>query len=290
MNYIKHLAGFFERVAADERLNPSHISMYVSLFQFWNVNRFQNPISVARSEIMRVSKISARVTYHKCLNELHQYGYLRYVPSHNPMKGSLIYLFNFQASSQQTAGHNRTKKRTTGEQLVGHNRTKKRTTGEQVVGPFINGTNINKQENIVNEGDGFGDGYSDGKSRGVIRETQDDRVLGDGDGDSESQGMIRETQDDRASIQRKKKNIPQSLEEVIEYFSSRGHGEQEAERYYNHFCSNGWLVGGKAPMKDWKAAARNWMLNTKTYNNDTRQSLHPGNLHATTAKDYAEPL
>ena len=264
MNYIKHLAGFFERVAADERLNPSHISMYVSLFQFWNVNRFQNPISVARSEIMRVSKISARVTYHKCLNELHQFGYLRYVPSHNPMKGSLIYLFNFQASSKEAAGHNRTKKRTTGEQLGGHSRTKKRTTGEQVVGPFINGTNINKQENIVNEGEGLGDG--------------------------DSRGMIREAQDDRASIQRKKKNIPQSLEEVIEYFSSRGHGEQEAERYYNHFCSNGWLVGGKAPMKDWKAAARNWMLNTKTYNNDTRQSLHPGNLHATTAKDYAEPL
>lgn len=28
--------------------------------------------------------------------------------------------------------------------------------------------------------------------------------------------------------------------------------------FFDHFESNGWKVGGKAAMKDWKAAARNW--------------------------------
>ena len=75
MNYIRHLAGFFDRVAADERLNPTHISMYVSLFQFWNASRFQNPISISRNELMRVSKISAKATYHKCMRELNDFGF-----------------------------------------------------------------------------------------------------------------------------------------------------------------------------------------------------------------------
>ena len=29
----------------------------------------------------------------------------------------------------------------------------------------------------------------------------------------------------------------------------------EADKFYNYFSSNGWLVGGKTPMKDWRAAA-----------------------------------
>ena len=28
--------------------------------------------------------------------------------------------------------------------------------------------------------------------------------------------------------------------------------------FYDHFTANGWMVGGKSKMKDWKAAARNW--------------------------------
>ena len=136
MNYIKHLAGFFDRVAGDERLNPSHVSMYVSLFQFWNANRFRNPISIARNELMRVSKISAKNTYHKCLKELHEYGYLRYKPSFNPLKGSLVYLFNFQSGCEQVGGRSR---------------TKKATGAEQVAGPFINTVNFNRQENCLND-------------------------------------------------------------------------------------------------------------------------------------------
>ncbi len=95
MNYIKHLSGFFEKVSVDNRLNPTHISLYVSLFQFWNACRFHNPISISRSEAMRVSKICSKATYHKCMRELNDFGYLSYQPSYNPYKGSLVYLFNF---------------------------------------------------------------------------------------------------------------------------------------------------------------------------------------------------
>ncbi len=94
MNYIKLLAGFFEMIAKDDRLNPTHVSMYMAIFQFWNINHFQNPISISRNQVMLVSKISSTATYHKCMKELNEYGYLEYLPSFNPYKGSLVRLFN----------------------------------------------------------------------------------------------------------------------------------------------------------------------------------------------------
>jgi hypothetical protein len=95
MNYIKHLTGFFEKVALDRTLNPTHVSLYLALFQFWNCSRFKNPISINRDEVMRISKISSKATYHKCLKNLHSLGYINYEPSYNPFKGSLVSLFNF---------------------------------------------------------------------------------------------------------------------------------------------------------------------------------------------------
>ena len=41
----------------------------------------------------------------------------------------------------------------------------------------------------------------------------------------------------------------------------------EACAFWDHFESNGWKVGGKTPMKDWKAALRNWQRNAKRFGN-----------------------
>ena len=35
----------------------------------------------------------------------------------------------------------------------------------------------------------------------------------------------------------------------------------DADYFYDHYESNGWKVGGKAPMKDWQATVRNWERN-----------------------------
>jgi hypothetical protein len=56
MNYIKHLSGFFEKVVLDYDFNPTHISLYIAIFQAWNQNRFVNPINISRDELMRISK------------------------------------------------------------------------------------------------------------------------------------------------------------------------------------------------------------------------------------------
>jgi hypothetical protein len=95
MNYTKHLSEFFDRTIHDQSLNPTHISLYMVLFQFWNINRFQNPISITREEVMHISKIGSKATYHKCMRELNAKGFLKYEPSFNPFKGSSVHLINF---------------------------------------------------------------------------------------------------------------------------------------------------------------------------------------------------
>ena len=49
---------------------------------------------------------------------------------------------------------------------------------------------------------------------------------------------------------------PPSLEEVQAYCKERNNNV-DAERFLNHYTSNGWMVG-RNKMKDWKAAVRTW--------------------------------
>jgi hypothetical protein len=53
---------------------------------------------------------------------------------------------------------------------------------------------------------------------------------------------------------------PFDAEEVRDYFVQLGDPDpNEAYNFWDHFESNGWLVSGKTPMRDWKASARKWM-------------------------------
>lgn len=56
-----------------------------------------------------------------------------------------------------------------------------------------------------------------------------------------------------------------TIQEAAEYFHEKGHPNpaDEAHAFTDHYDSNGWKVGGKGPMKCWKASVRNWMRNHK---------------------------
>ncbi len=41
---------------------------------------------------MKLAKISARATFYKCINGLHDFGYIKYQPSSNNFTSSEIYL------------------------------------------------------------------------------------------------------------------------------------------------------------------------------------------------------
>lgn len=101
MNYIKHLNGILNLFSKDSRLNPTHISLYFALFHLWNLHRFPEIFFVHREELMRISKIGSKSTYHRCLKELNHWKYLYYFPSHNPLKGSRVKMFKFGTTGSQ---------------------------------------------------------------------------------------------------------------------------------------------------------------------------------------------
>ena len=298
MNYIKHLTGFFDKVAKDTLLNPTHVSLYIALFQFWNCNRFKNPISISRDEVMRISKISSKATYHKCLKALHSQGYIKYEPSYNPFRGSHVYLFNFSddmkpmLKSEKNASPNF---EPAGEQVADNSQTATETSpelvGEQVVVPSINNTNNSNTTNIEKGLNGqapenkIEDSGSDFKNSDTEKEKssakKEEEVV-------EHVRQVFSRPEEKPPDPEKTSAIP-ALPDVLAYFVKQDFPEIEANKFFNYFQSIGWLVGGKTPMADWPAAARNWMLNAPKYvtNERTDRSKH---LDTSSSKDYSEPL
>lgn len=283
MNYIKHLTGFFEKVSTDFDLNPTHISLYMAIFQLWNQNRFQNPIGITRDELMRISKIASSATYHKCMKDLTANEYVIYKPSYNPFKGSTLEVINLdhytkpilkkdikklksqqkneQDIKQVNEQPNEHVNEQPIEQVLNKVLNKHQTSSKHV--PYINNINITNSKNFVN-------------------------------------GRAQKNNQKKVKIS---KEIPEDFEEVKRFFEEKKCPNVEAEKFFNHFQSNGWLVGGKSKMKDWKAAARNWILNSKIFNTSKKshpeiasterspsEGLKPNHLNVKTDKNYEEPL
>lgn len=277
MNYIKHLTGFFEKVVYDYDLNPTHISLYISLFQYWNLNRFENPISITRDEVMRVSKIASYATYHKCMKELHEKGYIKYIPSYNPFKGSMVEVFDFSVNLKPVQkkfikslkNEQELNKQCTSDELA---LNKSCTSTEQALVSSINNTNIinsNKHDKLLKE------------EQSKNNENENNCF---NDSPEEPKKKLREKKGTNEA-----NSIPPDWENVLQFFKENNATEIDAQKFYNHFQSNGWLVGGKSKMKNWKAAASNWMLNSQKFNQN-KNSLQANQLHISNSKDYAEPL
>ena len=275
MNYIKHLTGFFEKVAIDKTLNPTHVSLYIALFQFWNCNRFKNPISINRDEVMRISKISSKATYHKCLKNLHSLGYINYEPSYNPFKGSHVILFNFSEDLKPLPKSERKPKNEplielVSEQALNKSCTSSETGTEQALVPsinYINNTNILNDKNVSN----------------LEKHTKNFEEINNSNLENEN------SKEEKSSAKKEEKLHP-LIEEVKTYFQENNFPEQEAQKFFNYFKSVGWLVGGKTPMVDWQAAAQNWMINAPKFISNAEQPNRAKQLNTTTDKDYSEPL
>ncbi len=236
MNYIKHLTGFFERMIYEDTLNPTHISLYIALFQFWNIKRFSNPIHISREEAMRLSKIASKATYHKCMRDLHEKKYVIYEPSFNPYRGSKVTIVNLELTDKDV-------------QKSIKKRTDKKTSIEQPFELPIEPTN----EPLIN-----------------------DNKLS--------------TKQNKQNKQKESKTYftPPSLNEILDFFKEQEFVVQEAEPFYLYYQANGWMVG-RAKMKNWQAAAKNWILRSKKFQAEKTIKLVPNQLNAKNT-NYEERL
>ena len=317
MNYIRHLSGFFEKVAKDKSINPTHVSLYISLFQFWNRSRFANPISITREEIMRISKISSFTTYHRCLKALHDYGYIKYEPSFNPYKGSHVYLFDFSEELKPIKSEKKANSffeqgngRVLGKQCTSSETSAVQVDG-QVVESYINNTNTTNNLNDSNslnldeqakknENDSHvflnEDAQEKEKSSAKKEKEEMPEQLHSTKFETSSPAFAdynaehTENSRQKSSAKKEEKELPNpTIEEVLQYFREQNYPEVEANKFFNYFKSIGWLVGGKIPMTDWPAAARNWMLNAPKYISNERTDRIKS-FDTSADKDYSEPL
>ena len=270
MNYILQLNGFFQRVAADDRLNPTHVSLYMAIFQYWNAGHFHNPVSISRQELMRISKICAKATYHKCIKDLNSFGYIQYMPSYNPFKGSLVFLFDLQSSARPFSPHDH---------------TNIETRIEQAIAPYLNDINA------LNEND---ENSTSSLDDIVVKVNDNKAVVIEANGKPVS---VKPANPPVPQLAKESKNkggasIPPPVRDVEAFFLEQKSTTAEANKFYNHFQSNGWKVGGKAPMHDWQAAARNWIANAPKFASgySNRPPETPACTVLNTSKDYSEPL
>ncbi len=91
MDIDQVLRSFYERIAEDGRISSTHISLYTAMLYLYAGQPEVYPVQVKRSVLMFTAKISARQTYNKGMRELHDYGYINYIPSSNQFEVSLIY-------------------------------------------------------------------------------------------------------------------------------------------------------------------------------------------------------
>ncbi len=278
MNYINHLNGFFNKANADGRMKPNHISLYMILFNNWNSNRFNNPTSIPKEKIMKSSKINSNTTYYKCLKELQVFGFIEHIPTYNPHLNSNVVMIDLSELGKE--GLKMMKTNYTNFEQDQKNVLSKNSQPNEQVNELAYIINNNKQKlNNLNMEIGTHSNFDNNKNL-IFKKNSD--LIGDPKKEEKSSAKKEEKYNNS--------EIP-SLESVVEYFIFKLSTETEANRFFNYYSGINWLIGGTAKMRDWKAVARNWIMNQGKYNfKKTSTQNSANNLSIENNKNYDEPL
>ncbi len=209
--------------------------------------------------MMKASRIASKATYHKCIKELQLLGFIEYLPSYNPYHGTEVIMHNLSDGKKPQSSSMNGLTKPISEQANGQ-------VTEQAIEPHI----YNNKQTFKN-------------NKNISIESNLESSI-------EEDFLEIDEKEKKSSA--KKKESP-SLDLVKDYFKYQDYPELEAERFFNYYTSNGWLIGGKTKMKDWNAAARNWMLTTSKFSINSpqiKEHSKANNLHIQEDKDYAEPL
>lgn len=73
------IEAFFETICEDPRITTAHISIYLAMMSEFH-HAPNDMCLVNRTRIMRLAKVNARSTYDKVMNDLADFGYIKYFP------------------------------------------------------------------------------------------------------------------------------------------------------------------------------------------------------------------
>lgn len=66
---------------------------------------------------------------------------------------------------------------------------------------------------------------------------------------------------------------PPTLEDVKRYATEKGYDSVEAEKFYNHFEAEGWILRSGNSMKNWKTKLNNWIIHSREKRQTPQQSV-----------------
>ncbi len=264
MNYIRHLHAFYNYIKKDNSLTSGHVSLYLAMFQYWNYNRFQNPFRINRDDLMEISKIGSKNTYHKCVKELHQAGYIRYYPptaKFQPVKISMIRMDikEEQGSYKQLHLFN-TQNAESGNEIPSLSLRAAFGKG-QGFSPNIDTTHVPHltttslkidTATVPDPGQYIKDKHLKNESKPLAQKFS-------------GKSLIQNQTEHAAHVPKSVHHATPTLMQAEEYFKENKYCPTEAKKFYNHYKATGWKIKGITPIEDWEAAAHKWMLNAAKY-------------------------
>ncbi|MBT1689225.1 hypothetical protein [Dawidia soli] len=258
VNFVTHSRGAFEVFATDDRFTPHHISLYMALFAVWNLTRWEPHMRIAREEIMLRARFGSVNTYYRCLQDLHAWGYIvwkRAARAHRPSTVAVKRLDQGLHDVTHVLISETGDETEVGPSIVNPSKPRKRP----------NRTGAKQQTpSPAPTGDAMDDFFSD--TRG-----------------GENAGAPRGPAGAR----------PADLKEAVDFFHAQKSTAREAEKFHSYYQANGWRQGGRAPMEDWQAAARSWILKVDYFEATGaggKTGPKPNHLDTDDDKDYDKPL
>lgn len=322
MNYIRHLHAFYHHVKRDNRLTSSHISLYLALFQYWNYNRFQNNFSVSRDELMKLSKIGSKNTYHKCIKELQSFGYILHhlsVTKYLPPRISMMRLGmgddekNFAQLNLFDIDGNQVNKPSFSTNLDTRPVTFSSFTNPNIDTtpvPILTATGINfdtasvpilihniKHKQVNNKQVCVNNNTHTkifNKNSFIEKAINN---LAAAPSIKQQKQQFRSTINPILVPQKKVSPVVEmasiTLAMVEAYFTKNDTPITEAQKFYYYNQGRGWMLSNMLPIKDWQALAQKWMLNNlqpKYFSNVTNRQQQNNPIDPGPNKNYSEPL
>ena len=90
--WMDMLIGMLDRMATDSRLTVWHIGIMIAIADISYHDEGKNPVAITRKLVMQLAHVRSLATYHKCIRQLEEYGYIKYKPSYNYYDGTKVTL------------------------------------------------------------------------------------------------------------------------------------------------------------------------------------------------------
>jgi hypothetical protein len=89
---VPYLSNFLKAIPGEPRITARHIALYLAIFREIHPEFPDRGVPLRKDELMRFAKISGRATYFRCIHDLHEMGFIRYVPAGHRWMESVAYL------------------------------------------------------------------------------------------------------------------------------------------------------------------------------------------------------